>query len=113
SQRVHQRQGPELRGAPAVGEDQGRGTGRDARWTAMTTSSTHERAMLTTLLVVGLASGPVRHARAFSDVEGFGKPVEQGGGGGRWFTGSATDGFTCGVCHRGGHSPDLNIFGLP
>jgi len=57
--------------------------------------------------------GGASHARAFSDAEGFGKPVEEGGGGGRWFTGSASDGFTCGVCHRGGKSPIVNIYGLP
>ncbi|MFI5306233.1 MAG: hypothetical protein ACHQ53_02710 [Polyangiales bacterium] len=79
----------------------------------MSTLSPRERAWLPALLLLGLASGPVRHARAFSDAEGFGKPVEAGGGGGRWFTGSATDGFTCGVCHHGGQSPDLSIFGLP
>ena len=47
-------------------------------------------------------------ALAYSDHLVFGRPaydpdptVEQGGGGGRFFTGSMVDNYTCEVCHRG------------
>ena len=52
-------------------------------------------------------------AAAFSDPELFSAPAEQGGGGGRQFTGSRLDGFTCSVCHSGGAEPDVVIEGLP
>jgi uncharacterized protein (TIGR03790 family) len=38
-------------------------------------------------------------ARAFSEVGRFELSAGAGGGGGRWFTGGPTDGFTCAVCH--------------
>ncbi len=59
-------------------------------------------------------------ASAFSDPLTFGKPTmpktmddPPGGGGGRYFTGSPADGYTCKVCHRGGAAPPLRILGLP
>ncbi len=70
-----------------------------------------KRTALGLLLVLG-ALFPAG-ARAFSDPEAFGNPVEDAGGGGRWFTGSAADGYTCKVCHRGAPSPSLEILGLP
>jgi hypothetical protein len=69
------------------------------------------RATLALCLLLGLLAAPQAHG--FSDAEAFGRPVEEGGGGGRWFTGSAADGYTCKVCHRGGQSPNLDIRGLP
>ncbi len=59
------------------------------------------------LLAAGVLLAP-RGARAFSNHETFDRgPLEpapetgqQGGGGGRHFTGSRLDGFTCAVCHR-------------
>jgi hypothetical protein len=36
-----------------------------------------------------------------------------GGGGGRFFTGSPADGFTCKACHEGGASPKVSVLGLP
>src|SRR4029078_7978977 len=39
--------------------------------------------------------------------------IPDGGGGGRWFTGSAADGYDCSVCHAGGDALELDIAGLP
>ena len=40
-------------------------------------------------------------------------PILVGGAGGRWFTGSPRDGFTCDVCHLGGETFVLQTNGLP
>lgn len=63
-------------------------------------------------LGVTLACVP-RTAHAFSDPLSFADPVELGGGGNRFFTGSVADGFGCDVCHAGGSSPRLTLLGLP
>jgi hypothetical protein len=55
----------------------------------------------------------VSGARAFSDSAVFARPAFEGGGGGRYFTGSPRDGLSCGVCHSGGELPDVEIIGLP
>lgn len=52
-------------------------------------------------------------ALAFSDPTTFDKQPLAAGGGGRFFTGSPADGYTCKVCHTGGREPKLNITGLP
>lgn len=53
-------------------------------------------------------------ARAFSDIERFPQPAQTGGGGGRLFTGSPLDSYTCGVCHRGAlERPKIAVYGLP
>ena len=59
-------------------------------------------------LVLGSGS-----ALAFSDPPTFDKPPLAAGGGGRHFTGSPADGYTCKVCHSGGVEPQLTITGLP
>jgi hypothetical protein len=65
------------------------------------------------LLGLGLLCAPLP-AAAFSDYELFNlPPLEGGGGGGRFFTGSPSDGYTCAVCHRGGVVPTLLLRGLP
>lgn len=60
-------------------------------------------------------------AAAFSDPTRFAMPFraaagdpnqtpsldEDGGGDGRWFTGSASDSYTCEVCHSGGQATDM------
>ena len=75
----------------------------------MTTASTRARAV--TLLGALLVAG---QAHAFSDPSAFeSNPIDDGGGGGRWFTGSPADGYTCAVCHSGAKSPELLISGLP
>jgi hypothetical protein len=52
-------------------------------------------------------------AWAFSAVESFGYKAARAGGGGRYFTGSPADGYTCRVCHSGGAEPTLGVLGLP
>jgi hypothetical protein len=50
----------------------------------------------------------------YSSPSSYAQPVlPEGGGGGRWFTGSPAEGFDCGVCHADGESIDLDIVGLP
>ena len=50
---------------------------------------------------------------AFSDPERFLDPARQGGGGGRMFTGSPSDGYTCAVCHTGERPAEAIVRGLP
>jgi hypothetical protein len=50
---------------------------------------------------------------AFSQPSYYPRPALLGGGGGRWFTGSAADGFSCRVCHSGGQSWPMHLSGLP
>jgi hypothetical protein len=52
-------------------------------------------------------------ARAFSDPAYFAQAPLAAGGGGRYFTGSPGDGYTCKVCHDGGPETKLDIAGLP
>lgn len=57
-----------------------------------------------------LVSAP---AGAFSDPALFAAPADEGGGEGRYFTGSPVDGHACGVCHRGGIPPRVSLEGFP
>lgn len=53
---------------------------------------------------------------AYSSPEAFAGPAYEGGGGGRWFTGSPAEGFSCSVCHLPGKAPrDFPIYaaGVP
>jgi hypothetical protein len=52
-------------------------------------------------------------AHAYSDPALFAAAPSAGGGGGRHFTGSPADGYSCAVCHRGGPSPSMRVTGLP
>lgn len=61
---------------------------------------------------VALALVPER-AHAFSSSVSFGLTPEESGGGGRYFTGSPADGYTCTVCHEGGQAPKVRVLGLP
>lgn len=65
-------------------------------------------------IALGLAwlCGPAS-VRAYSDPQSYPLPVSEGGGGGRWFTGSAADGYGCNVCHDASGSLDLSITGWP
>jgi hypothetical protein len=83
-----------------------------------------KRALFTTLLVALVGLAPTT-ASAFKDGRRFSDPIipevtddpattdyiegEPGGGGGRHFTGSRDDGFTCSVCHTGGEVPDVDL----
>jgi hypothetical protein len=64
------------------------------------------------IVCVGLLADPGA-AFAFSDPMTFGLPPQQAGGGGRYFTGSKADGYTCRVCHSGGTATSLRVTGLP
>jgi hypothetical protein len=63
-------------------------------------------------LVGALALTP-RAALAYSEVRHFAYPSSVGGGGGRFYTGSPADGYTCRICHAGGAVPKVRVQGLP
>lgn len=66
------------------------------------------------IALLGLALALLsRPAHAFSDPTLFAAPAAEGGGNGRYFTGSPVDGLACGVCHQGGEAPAVSITGLP
>jgi hypothetical protein len=69
--------------------------------------------MLGWLTLLGLLITPSSTAHAFSDPAYFGQATVAAGGGGRYFTGSPADGYTCKVCHEGGPETKLRIVGLP
>ena len=50
---------------------------------------------------------------AYRNPERFGADVMEGGGGGKFFTGSRAEGYTCDVCHTTGETPNWSIGGLP
>lgn len=52
-------------------------------------------------------------AYAHSDPELFGADVAEGGSGGRYFTDSRADGFSCAVCHGAREARDVEVFGWP
>jgi hypothetical protein len=63
-----------------------------------------------------LAASGASSVRAYSAPEAYVEPASTGGGGGRWFTGSPADGFSCGVCHLPSHGlPEFPLYvaGLP
>jgi hypothetical protein len=52
-------------------------------------------------------------ARAYSSFGDYVRPIQEGGGGGRLFSGTPADGYGCKVCHRGAQGAPLQIEGLP
>jgi hypothetical protein len=72
----------------------------------------HGRALGASLLLVA-SCVLARPVQAFSDPASFGLGPYAAGGGGRFFTGSPADGFTCKVCHEGGPEPKLSVAGVP
>jgi hypothetical protein len=52
-------------------------------------------------------------AHAYSSFGDYARPVAEGGGGGKFFTGTPADGYTCDVCHTGGAPAKLEVIGLP
>jgi len=70
--------------------------------------------LLLVTVVAASVSFDASKVHAYSDASGFAsKPLDDGGGGGRWFTGSPADGYTCAVCHSGASGPTLSVQGLP
>jgi hypothetical protein len=59
-----------------------------------------------------LASRP-SSVRAYSSFSDYVRPIQEGGGGGRLFSGTPVDGYGCDVCHAGAEGAELEVFGLP
>ncbi|MDD9936657.1 MAG: hypothetical protein OXT09_23800 [Myxococcales bacterium] len=64
------------------------------------------------MLWAAFAVAPER-AHAFTEPRSYFDDAQNGGGGGRWFTGSPAEGYGCGVCHTGHGPEELTIEGLP
>lgn len=68
-------------------------------------------------VALALAGGLVpARARAYSTPDAYIERASQGGGGGRWFSGSPADGYGCSVCHSsaaGQRVFPLYVAGLP
>lgn len=74
----------------------------------MTLSRSHQ------LLLAALCSWALPGTvQAFSDPASFSLTPVVAGGGGRYFTGSPSDGYTCKTCHSGGPAPKASVLGLP
>ena len=52
-------------------------------------------------------------AHAYSSFGDYTRSIEEGGGGGRLFSGTPADGYGCDVCHRGAEGATLEVAGLP
>jgi hypothetical protein len=52
-------------------------------------------------------------AQAYSSFGDYTRSIQEGGGGGRLFTGTPADGYGCDVCHRGADGANLEVVGLP
>lgn len=52
-------------------------------------------------------------AHAFSEPLLYGEDPLSGGGGGRFFTGSPLDAYSCAVCHQGAPPPSVRLSGFP
>ncbi|KIG19401.1 hypothetical protein DB30_02682 [Enhygromyxa salina] len=69
-------------------------------------------------LVIGLAISLAvavapATSHAYSSPKLFAAPAHEGGGAGRYFTGSRLDGLSCDACHGGGEALALEVSGLP
>jgi hypothetical protein len=62
------------------------------------------------LLQLVAAAGRVHAYSSFAD---YARPIEEGGGGNKFFTGTPADGYTCDVCHTGAPAAKLDVIGLP
>jgi len=71
------------------------------------------RRPLATAAAALLMTWGVPTAQAYVSASRFDDPAVDGGGGGRHFTGSPSDGYTCAVCHTGGERPEVGVIGLP
>lgn len=65
---------------------------------------------LLALVVMCCVSG---RAEAFRLPTNFNQSADVGGGGGRYFTGSPADRYTCKVCHSSDAPPQIQLSGLP
>ena len=70
--------------------------------------------MASGLIMAGLAVLAVpTPARAFTEPRTYFESTQNGGGGGRFFTGSPAEGYGCKVCHSGSGTEPLHLEGLP
>lgn len=67
---------------------------------------------MTTRWVLAILLAPAT-ALAYSDPAMFGETIDEGGGAGRYFTGSRAEGYSCSVCHSGGKEPSFIVDPLP
>jgi hypothetical protein len=65
------------------------------------------------LLSAGALIASAATARAYSSFGDYTRAIQEGGGGGRLFTGTPADGYGCKVCHRGAEGAKLEVVGLP
>jgi hypothetical protein len=71
------------------------------------------RLVLPGLALASFAAMAPAPVRAYSDGTDFDRPALEGGGGGRHFTGSPVDGYTCAVCHGDAPTAPPRLEGLP
>ncbi len=77
------------------------------------------RSGLDALLVLGVVLGVfvvlggAHQARAYTEPRTYLEPAQEGGGGGRFFTGSPAEGYACSVCHVSEVRAQLELRGLP
>ena len=76
-------------------------------------SSAAKRALLMAALTLACRAVGRQPARAYSSFADYVRPIDEGGGAGRLFSGSPADGYTCDVCHRGAEGAKLDVVGLP
>lgn len=67
----------------------------------------------TAWLFLGALSVAPSTAHAYGELSRFDNASADGGGGGRWFTGSPVDGYTCDVCHIDPTALDVQVTALP
>jgi hypothetical protein len=65
------------------------------------------------LALAALALCGSSNAHAYSSFADYTRPIQEGGGGGRLFSGTPADPYACEVCHRGAEGAPLQVIGLP
>jgi len=70
-------------------------------------------AWLAALLCVASLAASASPAHAYSSFADYTRSIQEGGGGGRLFTGTPADGWGCEACHRGATGAALEVLGLP
>jgi hypothetical protein len=64
------------------------------------------------LSLLSIAASASR-VHAYSSFGDYTRSIQEGGGGGRLFTGAPADGYGCDVCHRDAQGARLDVVGLP
>jgi hypothetical protein len=71
------------------------------------------RGLLHSALTVSAVVAVASRAHAYTEPATYLDPAHEGGGGGRFFTGSPAEGYACSVCHVSERSERLELLGLP